>query len=998
MEARHSAGLELAEGLVGAARARWIESASGSGTAQLTLNEARAAADKAMADLRDAEVLGEQLSTALGERAENERRQRAALDELRRHTLELRLAQTRRLSDGEAIARDRRRLTDERAATEARIADARRVLAQPLAEPDNSHAEELAEVERQLGEMARTLESRSASNAEAQQVRRDQQMLLTRLRQQHDEAERRLAALRSRAETARAAAVESDDLRKSALTALSDTTDAGLRAESAEVDARQAFEEANARHSAAAAAASEIGARLSALRARLTSVESALEASVDGTLARQVRARGGALLAEGLEVDPQYRVAVAAALGDAARGLAIDENAAAALRESRGLLLLPIPVGGPRQRAGVRLADADALVAAAVNAGGGRLVEGLRRDPGGHVTRLLARTLWVPALADALALRAQLAAGWRLATLGGEIISDEGLLRLAGADPYLQLRAERDELVPAERDLVAADATAQTDLAEALGTRDSARTAWQASRADVERTHAARRVAEEKELAVQRRAEAAAREADWSAQQRIELVREVESTAARLAEAERETASAGAPRSVGKEAAAENFDARLAAIRSRRDRLARAQSEAQARQRAAEETHRRAEVAVTLDESRLADLEREAERLVEREIELAAERDRMSAELAGAEEAERRAAAELEKLVGEGADERARLLAAERSAIDARERLRVAESRSRSAEVAAMEARLQLESLREQLLVELAGIGPDALEALREPNGPVGVMANPQPSPDAFAAALEAALDAAVERWQAAVEAAPGAELVAPSPGKLSALRRRFHELGAGNPFAAQEYTEVRERLESMETQREDLETAIRSTRELIDGLNTLITEQFRATFAALEGAFARRFTQLFNGGDAELSLTEPDDLSATGIEITARPPGKKRQPLQMLSGGERALTAVALLLAMLEVRPVPFCVLDEVDAALDEANIGRFSAALRSLADDIQFIVITHNRGTIEAADALYGVTIGDDAVSRIVSLKLPAVGDAAADRSGELAATVGS
>ena len=182
----------------------------------------------------------------------------------------------------------------------------------------------------------------------------------------------------------------------------------------------------------------------------------------------------------------------------------------------------------------------------------------------------------------------------------------------------------------------------------------------------------------------------------------------------------------------------------------------------------------------------------------------------------------------------------------------------------------------------------------------------------------------------------------------------------------------------MRARLETLDAQRADLEAAIHSTRELIGTLNGLITRQFRQTFSALEGAFARRFRQLFDGGEAELSLTAPDDLSTTGVEITARPPGKKRQPLAMLSGGERALTAVALLLAMLEVRPVPFCVLDEVDAALDEANIERFSSALRGLAESIQFIVITHNRGTIEAADALYGVTVGDDAVSHVVSLRL--------------------
>ena len=193
-----------------------------------------------------------------------------------------------------------------------------------------------------------------------------------------------------------------------------------------------------------------------------------------------------------------------------------------------------------------------------------------------------------------------------------------------------------------------------------------------------------------------------------------------------------------------------------------------------------------------------------------------------------------------------------------------------------------------------------------------------------------------------------------------------------------------EEYAEVSGRLEGLEAQRADLEEAIRSTRELIASLNQLITDQFRRTFAALEDAFARRFHELFGGGEAQLSLTDPEDLSATGVEIHARPPGKKRQPLSMLSGGERALTAVSLLLAMLEVRPVPFCVLDEVDAALDEANVGRFSKALRGLAEQTQFIVITHNRGTIEGADALYGVTLGEDAVSRIVSLRLPSEAEA--------------
>ncbi len=182
------------------------------------------------------------------------------------------------------------------------------------------------------------------------------------------------------------------------------------------------------------------------------------------------------------------------------------------------------------------------------------------------------------------------------------------------------------------------------------------------------------------------------------------------------------------------------------------------------------------------------------------------------------------------------------------------------------------------------------------------------------------------------------------------------------------------------------------------STSGLIADLDELIATQFRTTFAALEVAFDRRFMQLFGGGFAKLSLTDPADLAATGIEITARPPGKKPQTLSMLSGGERALTAVALLFAMLEVRPAPFCVLDEVDAALDEANVGRFTEALRELAEHTQFVVITHNRGTIEVADALYGVTVGDDSVSRVISLRLDEAQAIADDRRTETRAALGS
>jgi len=303
--------------------------------------------------------------------------------------------------------------------------------------------------------------------------------------------------------------------------------------------------------------------------------------------------------------------------------------------------------------------------------------------------------------------------------------------------------------------------------------------------------------------------------------------------------------------------------------------------------------------------------------------------------------------------------------------------------------VADLEARLGLDAIREQALVELAGIGPVGVQALRaaasggaavagDDEGPSGAVIPDRREPGAEedgdeTAELEAILPSVLPFWEGAPP--PGEP---PTPGRLATLRRRFHELGAANPYAIEEYAELKARLESLEAQGADLRGAISRTRTLIEELSTLIADQFRATFRALETAFDDRFKQLFDGGFARLELTDPTDLATTGVEIVARPPGKKAQALSMLSGGERALTAVALLFAMLEVHPVPFCVLDEVDAALDEANVGRFADALRGLAERTQFIVITHNRGTIEAADALYGVTVGDDSVSRVISLRL--------------------
>jgi chromosome segregation protein len=207
---------------------------------------------------------------------------------------------------------------------------------------------------------------------------------------------------------------------------------------------------------------------------------------------------------------------------------------------------------------------------------------------------------------------------------------------------------------------------------------------------------------------------------------------------------------------------------------------------------------------------------------------------------------------------------------------------------------------------------------------------------------------------------------------------RLDQLRGQIRALGAVNPNAIAEYEEALSRYTFLTTQADDLQQAVKSLRTVIAELDELMHRRFEETFQAVAAEFKRYFTTLFAGGTARLVLTDPDDPQSTGVEIIAQPPGKRLQSLALLSGGERALTAVALLFALLSVSPTPFCLLDEVDAALDEANIGRFCEVLQSLVQRTQFIVITHNRGTMEIADALYGVSMGEDSVSRVLSLKL--------------------
>jgi chromosome segregation protein len=203
-------------------------------------------------------------------------------------------------------------------------------------------------------------------------------------------------------------------------------------------------------------------------------------------------------------------------------------------------------------------------------------------------------------------------------------------------------------------------------------------------------------------------------------------------------------------------------------------------------------------------------------------------------------------------------------------------------------------------------------------------------------------------------------------------------LRAQIRNLGPVNEQAASDYADSRERYDFLTGQLTDLQQAEEQLHVAIAELETVIRDKFRTTFKVVNREFERYFSAFFRGGTARLELGETDDEGLPGVEIFAQPPGKKLGSLALLSGGERSLTAVALLFALLQANPSPICVLDEVDAALDEANVGRFVEELRALAQKTQFIIITHNRRTIENADSIYGVSMGADNVSRVLSLKL--------------------
>jgi chromosome segregation protein len=217
-----------------------------------------------------------------------------------------------------------------------------------------------------------------------------------------------------------------------------------------------------------------------------------------------------------------------------------------------------------------------------------------------------------------------------------------------------------------------------------------------------------------------------------------------------------------------------------------------------------------------------------------------------------------------------------------------------------------------------------------------------------------------------------------------PNPGSMTAeqaivaLKAKIDRLGPVNMMAIEQYDELETRHVFLTTQRKDLVDSIAQTAEAIKRIDETSKTRFAEAFAAIQGNFQSTFSTLFGGGHAGLTLLDENDPLESGIDIVASPPGKRLQSVQLLSGGEKALTAIALMFAIFKYKPSPFCLLDEIDAPLDDANVGRFVEMLRGMLDRTQFILITHNRRTMEIANRLYGVTMEEPGVSKLISVQL--------------------
>ncbi len=372
------------------------------------------------------------------------------------------------------------------------------------------------------------------------------------------------------------------------------------------------------------------------------------------------------------------------------------------------------------------------------------------------------------------------------------------------------------------------------------------------------------------------------------------------------------------------------------------------------------------------------------------------------AELAGLEErhrGERSAMARLEQQFGETSARRDAIapeierLGAERSRLLADNIELDRRSVELGGETVALESRVDAMALEEEDLREALRDGEEDLKALRssgeeshDKRSQIEVeLVRKQAELKFLDETSRKELNSPVAELAAADDPLPDAEAIAQARQECDEVRDRIESLGPVNAAAMEEYREAQQRHDFLSAQRQDLIDSIRDTEKAIQDIDQVSRQKFAEAFEAINAHFRECFLTLFGGGLGEMRLTDQENLAESGIDIVCSPPGKRLQSVLLLSGGEKALAAVALLIAIFKYQPSPFCVMDEVDAPLDESNINRLTKLLKEMADQTQFVVITHSKRTMEAAQALYGVTMQEPGVSRLVSVKMNAAEAAA-------------
>ncbi|MFE9428426.1 chromosome segregation protein SMC [Kitasatospora sp. NPDC006697] len=943
---------------------------------ELALRVRRSAVEQELQSARQREAVLEAQVEQLGPRLEEVRQawyRLSALGERTRGTIGLAEAKVRHATSGGEPER-RGRDPEELEAEAARIREQEAALAESLEAAEQALDEavaERAELERALAAEEQRLRAAARAAADRREglARLQGQAAAAASRAAGAQAEiERLAAARDEAALrAEAAGTEYELLREQV---------AGL--ESGDQKLEAAHEQAGERLAGAeraVSAAREAAAAADRERAALTARHEALSLGLrrkDGT---------GALLAAGdrlagllgpaarlLTVAPGEETALAAALGAAADAVAVDglPAAAAALRllrdEDAGRAALLI--------AGVAGAAEPADPASAPLPAGARWAAGLVDGPAEllpAVRALLARTAVVADLDAAQALLAE-RPGLTAVTAEGDLLA-AGLAQggAAGAPSLLETQAAVDAAAARLAELTGQCA----ELAEALAQAKEQR---RELAAELERLAAERRGAEKQ------RAETAGTLGRLGGQARA-AAGEAERAENALAKAEQgrqsalEAAEELAERlAVAEELAEEQEDE---PDQGERDRLA--EQGVLARQRELE-----ARLAVRTHEERVRSLAGRADGLdraarAERESRArAAERARRAAReaqvagavLAGArtllaclEVSTARAEAERTRVEQARAARETALRTAREQGRELKEELDKLVDAGHRDEVLRAEKRLRIEQLEARALEEF-GVEADGLLAEYGPDQPV-------PPPPAAEAA-----DATAEEGEEPGEPRPYVR--AEQERRLRAAEKAYQQLGKINPLALEEFAALEERHTFLGEQLEDLKRSRRDLLDIVKDVDQRVEQLFTAAFHDTAAQFEGVFSRLFPGGEGRLVLTDPDDMLTTGVEVEARPPGKKVKRLSLLSGGERSLTAVAMLVAIFKARPSPFYVMDEVEAALDETNLRRLIAIMEELRDSSQLIVITHQKLTMECADALYGVTMKGDGISQVISQRL--------------------